>query len=87
MKNLKICSENEQIIGNVLEIGDNGIVLIQYDKNEYGTYIPVYKEELDIMDEAKVKAQKDLDARVEKLHEFFPTAEYISQLVFEHMDR
>ena len=87
MKQLKVCG-NERVLGNVIEMGFSPefFSLKRYGYNEFGSYDVLDSILLDSRETCDVLNQKTLEARIKRLHKYFPTAEYINQSVIIGLD-
>ena len=83
MKRLTFVAICDQIKGKVIEHRIDGFYLFSYYINIYGNYVYSLEYQLSNEEESDVLHQKNLKARLRRLHYYFNTAEYISEEVVD----
>lgn len=78
---LCLCFEDSYYEGKILEFKDNIFSMNKYGLTENGIYKKWDSKQLSTENAEEVFAQEDSESRLEKLHEFFPDAEYYATSV------
>lgn len=88
MVELKNIPRDEKVYGTVIEVMDNSFVMNRYGENNYGRYEKLETvEKLSDEEAVDVLAQKTVEARKRRLHNYFRSAKYISEEVIDMLKR